>query len=93
MAYLSSFAFDNAYMPIKNLNLNLIRENSGSDNRSELLSGAYYRISVNIGSGISISSGNGLMGDGIKSLPEPMLARSISLYGITWPQWVKILPY
>ena len=40
---------------------------------------------------ISISSGNGLVPSGSKPLPEPMLTsiRTLDVYGVTRPQWVK----
>ena len=38
---------------------------------------------------VSIGSGNCLVPPGNRSLPEPMLPRSLSLYGATMPEWVN----
>ena len=38
---------------------------------------------------VNIGSGNGLVPPGTKPLPEPMLTRIMSPYGITKQQWVN----
>ena len=39
---------------------------------------------------VNIGSGDGLVPSGKKPKPEPMLTRSVSPYGVTRPQWVKV---